>query len=111
VTKQITKDLMAKVVDDVGSALRRVIAIAPDPHLPIAMAAGASVVAHVGILLDADPKPTPDPECIILAGLLIARTGLGGPDPIGAAYDDFEALKKAGRIPSAATNPQQNEER
>lgn len=102
--KQVTRDLLRKCADDVGAALRRTIAIAPEPHLPIAMAAGASVVAFIGVLLDTENGPEPDSECILLAGLLIGRSGVGGLDPVGAAYDDFEILKAAGRI---ASRPQQ----
>lgn len=95
--QQITRDLMAKAADDIGAILRRTIAIAPEPHLPIAMSAGASVVGLLAALLDTEKKPTPDPDCVLLAGLLIARCGIGGGDPVGAAYEDFDALKKAGR--------------
>jgi hypothetical protein len=97
VNEQIVQDLMTKIGDDVVAVLRRTLSIAPKPHLPIAMSAGASVIAFVACLLDTDPKPTPDPECVLLAGLLIARTGLGGADPIGEAFKDFDALKVAGR--------------
>lgn len=95
--EQIIRDLMTKVGDDVSAALRRTLTIAPAPHLPIALAAGASVVGLIAVLLDADPKPDPDPDCVLLAGLLIARTGIGGKDPIGDAYADFKLLKDAGR--------------
>lgn len=94
----VTKDLMSKVNEDVKAALNRVLNIAPEPHLPIALSAGASVLALVAILLDSDPKPTPDPECLLLAGILMARTGMGGDDPVGDAFSDFETLRAAGRL-------------
>lgn len=96
-SEQIIRDLMTKVGDDVGAALRRTLAIAPHPHLPIAIAAGASVVGLISAMLDKDRAPNPDPDCVLLAGLLIARTGIGGKDPIREAYADFELLKEAGR--------------
>jgi hypothetical protein len=95
--EQITRDLVRKVGDDIGAVLRRTISIAPQPHMPIAVSAGASVVGLLAAMLDTDKKPDPDPDCVLLAGLLIARCGIGGSDPIGAAYSDFDALKKAGR--------------
>jgi hypothetical protein len=93
----ITRDLMRKLGDDVGATIRRIIDIAPEPHLPIAMSAGASAIAVVAFLLNTEPAPEPDPDCLLLAGLLLARTGIGDDDPIGAAYADFEVLKSAGR--------------
>jgi hypothetical protein len=93
----ITKDLMQKLADDVNAALYRTLAIAPQPHLPIAMCGGAPLVAMMGALLDTDPGPTPDPDCLLLAGLLLARAGIRGHDAIDQAYKDFEALKAAGR--------------
>lgn len=91
----VTVDLVRKVGDDVGAIIRRALSIAPDPHLPIAMSAGASAVAVMALLLDTDPKPTIDPDCMLLAGLLLGRSG--GKDAVGEAYKDFAALKAAGR--------------
>lgn len=97
------RDLMTKVGDDVGAAMRRTLAIAPQPHLPIAIAAGASVIALIAFLLDTERSPDPDPDCVLLAGPLIARTGIGGKDPIGEAYADFDLLKNAGRTVSLSS--------
>lgn len=94
----ITKDLMHKLAEDVSAALYRVLAIAPQPHLPIAMSGAAPLIAMMGAILDTDKKPEPDPDCLLLAGLLLARAGgTKNHDPIGEAYKDFEALKAAGR--------------
>lgn len=100
---QITRDLMRKVSDDVIGALRRVMSIAPAPHLPIAVSAGGAAIGFVSAALqymtnDRQPGDPPDPECILLAGLLCARMGIGGDDPIGAAYADMKALTDAGRL-------------
>lgn len=94
----ITKDLMHKLAEDVSAAMYRTLAIAPQPHLPIAMSGAAPLLAMMGALIDTDPKKEPDPDCLLLAGLLLARAGgARNHDPIGEAYKDFEALKAAGR--------------
>lgn len=108
-TEQITRDLMTKVSDDISAVLRRTLSIAPHPHMPIAVSAGASVLGFLAAMLDSDRKPDPDPDCVLLAGLLIARTGIGGKDPIGAAYADFQLLKDAGRT-VAVSRPASNSE-
>lgn len=107
--EQITRDLMTKVADDVSAVLHRVLAISPHPHMPIAVSAGASVVGLLAAMLDTDRSPTPDPDCVLLAGLLIARTGIGGKDPIGDAYADFQLLKEAGRTVAVSRPPLNSE--
>jgi hypothetical protein len=97
----ITRDLMRKASDDVLSALRRTLAIAPAPHLPIAASAAASAMGFVSALLEYAtddgrvPGSAPDPDCVLLAGLLCARMAIGGEDPIGAAYADLKLLTAA----------------
>jgi hypothetical protein len=93
--RRVTKDLIGKLSEDVGACIRRALSIAPEPHLPVAMAAGASAVAAIALLLSPKPQPEPDRECILLAGLLLGRIG---PDAVEQAFEDFEVLKKAGRI-------------
>jgi hypothetical protein len=90
----VTKDLILKLSEDVGATIRRTLSIAPEPHLPVAMAAGASAVAAIAVLLNDDPKSEPDRDCLLLAGLLLAHIG---PDAVKNAYRDFEVLKAAGR--------------
>lgn len=90
----VTKDLIRKLSEDVGAAIRRTLAIAPEPHLPVAMAAGASAVAVITALLDPEHNPEPDRECQLLAGLLLGRIG---PNAVEDAFRDFEVLKAAGR--------------
>lgn len=92
--KQIIKDLMAKCGDDVGAAMRRTLSISPAPLLPVALSGGASAIALIAALLDTNPKPEPDPDCVLLAGLLLGRIG---PNQVEEAYKDFEILKAAGR--------------
>jgi hypothetical protein len=99
--EQITRDLMKKVADDVVSAMHRTLAIAPSPHLPIAASAAAAAMGIVSALLEESspdgrvPGSTPDPDCVLLAGLLCARLGIGGADPIGEAYADLKLLTAA----------------
>lgn len=94
--REITRDLMRKVGDDVGAALRRMMEIAPDPLLPIAMSAGTSVVALMALLLDTKPEPSkPDPNCLMLAGLLLAHSGISGDRIVDNAYRDLDLLMSA----------------
>lgn len=100
-------DLMTKAGEDVTASIRRTLAICPAPHLPVVLAAAAAAIGTVTAILDemagSDRSKGPTPENILLAGLLAARTGMkgfnGAEDGIGAAYRDFETLKKAGRTP------------
>ncbi len=97
----IVGDLMSKAGEDVSRAISRVLAICPDPHLPVAIAAAAAALGAVTALLDEaagnDMAKGPSPENILLSGLLAARMGIAG-DGVGEAYKDFDALKAAGRI-------------
>jgi hypothetical protein len=103
-SEQITTDLMTKCADDVSRVLTRTMSIAPRPYLPIFMNAGAVCAGMMAAELhhlgggERNPGDVPDAECILLAGLLIARAGISGTDPIGDAYKDFAALKAAGRL-------------
>ena len=94
--EQITRDLITKVSDDVVAAMLRTLAIAPTPSLPVAMGAAAAalgiVAAELALASQKDTGGTPDSETMLLAGLLSARMGMGGPDPIGEAYDDLRIL-------------------
>jgi Ni,Fe-hydrogenase III small subunit len=97
----ITDDLMRKVSDDVQAVLKRTLAIAPHPHLPVAVSAGAACIGVIAGLLEIMsedgrvPGSKPDPECVLLAGLLCARMGTGGSDPIGQAYADLKTLTQS----------------
>lgn len=99
VEDHITRDLMRKVSEDVSAALNRTLSIAPHPLLPIAASAGAVCVGVMAGFLEAmspegrAPGTAPDPDCVLLAGLLCARMGMGGDDPIAAAYADLATLK------------------
>lgn len=99
--EQVTSDLMRKIEDDVTAVIRRVIGIAPPPYLPIITSAGAVCIGFAASELEhmsADGRVAgsePDPDCVLLAGLLIAHMGIGGPDPIHAAYQDMKAIKTA----------------
>jgi len=93
----VTSDLMRKVVDDVGAAIERTVTIAPLP-IPVVASGGSVAIGMMAALLEqlADdhvPGSKPDPECIFLAALIIARMGTQHDDPIGQAYRDLEALK------------------
>lgn len=109
---EITSDLMKKVADDVIAAVHRTLAIAPDPLLPIAVSAGAACVGIVWAMLEnlsdqgRTPGAAPDPECLMLAGLIVARVGIKQEDPIGAAYKDMDALRKTGRLAARPGDPQ-----
>ena len=95
----ITRDLMRKASDDVLAAMSRTLAIAPAPHLPIAASAAASAMGFVSALLEHTdgrvPGSSPDPDCVLLAGLLCARMAIGGEDPIGEAYADLKLITAA----------------
>jgi hypothetical protein len=97
----ITRDLMRKVADDVISAMRRTLAIAPAPILPVAVSAATAAMGIVSALLEQVsaegrvPGSEPDPDCVLLAGLLCARMGIGLGDSIGQAYADLRVLAAA----------------
>ena len=92
----ITSDLMIKIGNDVTSAMTRTLALTNE-HLPVAMAGGSAAIGIIAAFLevqDGGPrKDAPDPDCILLAALLCARTGMSHVDPIRQAYRDLEALK------------------
>lgn len=101
----IIGDLMTKAGEDVAASIRRTLAICPTPHLPVVLCAAAAAIGTVVAILDEmagnDRSKGPDPENILLAGLLAARAGMKGfnglEDSISAAYLDFKTLKDAGR--------------
>lgn len=98
--QSITADLMDKCTDDVIRALKRALAIAPEPHLPIAAAAGAAVIGVMAGFLehmakDRIPGSAPDSECVLLAGLLCARMALDPANGVSNAYRDLEILRAA----------------
>lgn len=94
----VTRDLMMKVADDITSAVTRTLALTDDRgNLPIAVSAGAACLGVIAAILDqqyGDKRGgKPDPDCVLLAALLAARTGIGGEDPVADAYRDLELLK------------------
>lgn len=96
----ITRDLMRKLADDVSQSMLRTLSLADAPQqLPIGISAGASCIGIVAGILNAiegkERGTPPDRDCILLAALLVARTGIGGDDPIGDAYRDLAVLNKA----------------
>lgn len=105
-SEQITRDLMRKASDDVEGVLRRVLSIAPRPWMPIAASAGAACLGFLAAELEQASEAgrkagdAPDPECVLLAGLLCAHLGIGGDDPIGAAYADLKMLLAARATPN-----------
>ena len=112
----ITNDLMNKISEDVSGAMLRTLALS-STKLPIAMSGCAAAVGITAAVLAAlsgsyNSKLDPDPNNILLAALLAYRAGCGGKAPIGAAYKDFDILKKARRIPrtraAAALSPQKD---
>lgn len=103
---RIIKDLMVKIGDDVGATMRRTLAISPEPRLPVALSGGASAIALIAAFLDTDTKPEPDPDCMLLAGLLLGRIG---PNQVEEAYRDFEILKAAGRTAASPSQPRGSE--
>ncbi len=99
----ITRDLMKKLGDDISGYMLRTLSLAePRQQLPIGISAGAACVGMIAAILnkyaEGEAGQPPDPECVLLAGLLVARTGIGGDDPIGAAYRDLETLKAAAEV-------------
>lgn len=94
----ITKDLMKKMGDDVSRTIMRRIAIAPEPHLPVAMAAAAAAIGILAAVLEKpsgkhDPQANPAPQGVLLAGLLAARCAITpNGDGIAAAYADLKTL-------------------
>jgi hypothetical protein len=96
----ITRDLMKKLADDVTSSMVRTLSLAGErQQLPIGIAAGASCIGIIAAMLNSAKGGAsgqePDPDCILLAALLVARTGIGGDDPIGDAYRDLGFLNEA----------------
>lgn len=104
----IIGDLMKKTGEDVTRAILRTLAICPRPHLPLVLAAAAAAIGTVASILDemTDKKlgNGPNPENVLLAGLLAARTAISPNDGVAAAYRDFEVLKSAGRLTALASN-------
>lgn len=98
----VTNDLIAKAVKDIGAVMRRLRSIAPDPFLPVAIGAGVNAIVPIAVELhhmSGEPyKGEPDPDCMMLAALLLARTGISDADAVAEAYRDLDALKAAGRI-------------
>lgn len=94
----IVRDLMGKVSSDVEAALHRTLAISPQPHLAIVLGASAPLMAALAFILNTHPSPEPDPDCMMMGALLMARIARKDHDPVGAAYADFEALRVAGRF-------------
>lgn len=99
-SETITRDLMRKLADDVTSAMLRTMALADErSRLPITISAGAACVGIIAGVLNrsagGETGLAPDPDCVLLAGLLVARSGIGGDDPIADAYRDLELLKAA----------------
>lgn len=99
----VTRDLMRKLSSDVSENMLRTISLVENRQvLPIVVAAGASCVGIISGVLhsmaEGESQTVPDPECILLAALLVARTGIGGDDPIGDAYRDLETIKAASPV-------------
>lgn len=99
----ITKDLMTKVADDVGAAIKRSAALAPNSDLPVVMAAAAAALGTLAAALDkrtgkSSRDAGPQMEGVMLAALLTARAGLNVGEGLDAAYKDMAALRAAGRI-------------
>lgn len=96
---QIVNDLMVKVADDVRRAIRRTLDIAPAPLLPIVVSAGATAIVAIAAVLEEMSTEgrvlgsEPDPECVMLAGLICARMAIDPSTGISLAYDDLEILK------------------
>lgn len=96
----VVTDLMKKCAEDVSRAMMRTLSLFPrDQQLPIAMAAGASVIGIMSAVLDTDRdripegQASPDPQCVLLAGLLCARCSLApNGDGISKAYADLKTL-------------------
>lgn len=98
IDEKIINDLMTKCTDDVVRALKRTLSIAPEPHLPIAVAAGAATIGMIAALLEhmggnRVPGAEPDRDCVLLAGLICARMGMDQKDGISQAYRDLAILK------------------
>ncbi len=96
----VINDLMRKAAEDATNTLFRVLDIAPDRgRLPIAMAAGGSILGVAAAILDPRPGDI-EPETLLLAALILGRSPLKekGDDPIAEAYRDLTTLVKAGRI-------------
>lgn len=98
VDEQIINDLMTKCADDVVRALKRTLSITPDPQLPVATAAGVACIGVIAGILEhmagnRVAGSAPDPECVLLAGLICARMGMDPRDGIAQAYRDLEVLK------------------
>lgn len=102
---QILADIAEKCAEDVSAAIKRTLSIAPEPKLPVAIMAGAAALGWISALLAEragtyDPTQSPDPDTLLLAGLLAARLGMDGDSGIADAYEDLRILKEAGRLES-----------
>lgn len=91
----VTDDLMDKIAADVKGAMRRTLALVDEP-LPVAMSGAGAAIGTLCAVLERmgsePPGDTPDPDCLLLAGLMAARIGQRHDDPIGQAYRDLAAL-------------------
>jgi hypothetical protein len=108
----VIRDLMNKAADDAKTHLLRTLSLSDDKHLPIAIAAGAAVMGITGAILsqqsDRYIPADPDPESVLLAALIIARSvSVEGQDDrsdcVHQAFRDLDALREAGRLPAADT--------
>lgn len=100
--RAVTKDLIRKGSEEVGAVVSRIRSIAPAPFAPIAIAIAGGAVMPLAMELAwmaGVRSPKPQPLHMLLAGLLAARTGLGGENPIDQVFKDIAALQKAGRAP------------
>lgn len=91
----ITNDLIVKVAEDVSAALKRTLAIAPEPaRLAIMMSAGMPILAGMAHVIDPKAK-----ECkrdtLMFCGLLLSRVGK---DSMDEAARDIATLIAAGRV-------------
>lgn len=97
VDETITRDLMAKVASDITAAMIRTIdLVEAKGRLPVSISAGAACIGVIAAILNngmGERGHAPDPDCVLLAALLVGRTSIGGDDPIGDAYRDLETLK------------------
>lgn len=105
---QVTKDLMAKASDDMVHALARTVSLAGRDRMPVAMAGAAGALGCFAAELqatgtsDTDSLPKSDPDCILLAALILASTANRSSDPVSDGYKQFYALKGGGQGPSEA---------
>ena len=99
----VTEDLMMKIGADVSDAMMRTLSLSlADEQLPIAISGGSAAVGVIAAVLNPNGD-APDPDCIMLAALLIARTGSNHPDPVSQAYKDLEVLQALEFTPTIAS--------